>query len=178
MRDNDVMTERRPAGMGAETWVDKQIRMAQERGDFDNLPGRGKPIPGLDKPYDELWWVKECIRREGLSTTALLPISLRLRAEVSRLPDTLGDLPNERAVREVVERLNGRIAEWLRAPSEPYVPVRPVDVDDMVARWRAARRTTAPAGRSVPTSAGTAEHRSRPTPWWRRIIGRRRNTPA
>lgn len=52
------MTERRPPGMAFETWIDRQVREAEERGAFDNLPGAGKPIPDLHKPYDENWWIK------------------------------------------------------------------------------------------------------------------------
>jgi DnaJ family protein C protein 28 len=33
--------------------VDQQIREAQERGEFDNLPGRGKPIDLTPNPYDQ-----------------------------------------------------------------------------------------------------------------------------
>ena len=35
-----------------EARVERLIREAQERGEFDNLPGAGKPIEGLDKPHD------------------------------------------------------------------------------------------------------------------------------
>ncbi len=41
-----------------ESVIDKQIRAAHERGELDNLPGSGKPIPGAGAPHDELWWVK------------------------------------------------------------------------------------------------------------------------
>ncbi len=34
-----------------ESWVDQQIREAQERGDFDNLPGTGKPLDLTPNPY-------------------------------------------------------------------------------------------------------------------------------
>jgi DnaJ family protein C protein 28 len=34
-----------------ESWVDQQIREAQERGEFDNLPGTGKPIDLTPNPY-------------------------------------------------------------------------------------------------------------------------------
>ena len=61
------MTDRKPAGVGFGTWVERQIREAAERGEFDNLPGAGKPIADLDKPHDELWWVKDKLRREQLS---------------------------------------------------------------------------------------------------------------
>ena len=48
------MTERKPPGVGFGTWVERQIREATERGEFDNLPGTRKPIADLDKPHDEL----------------------------------------------------------------------------------------------------------------------------
>lgn len=74
------MTERKPLGTSFESWVDRQIREASERGEFDNLPGSGKPIPDVDESYDELWWVKQKMRRENLS---YLPptLALRKRAE-------------------------------------------------------------------------------------------------
>ena len=53
----------------------------QERGEFDNLPGAGKPIPGLDAD-DELWWVKQHLRRENLG---YLPPTLALRKEVEQV---------------------------------------------------------------------------------------------
>ncbi len=34
-----------------ESWVDQQIREAQERGEFDNLPGMGKPLDLTPNPY-------------------------------------------------------------------------------------------------------------------------------
>jgi hypothetical protein len=46
--------------------TEKLIHAAQERGEFENLPGAGKPIPGLDEPYDEHWWVRKWMAREGL----------------------------------------------------------------------------------------------------------------
>jgi hypothetical protein len=33
-------------------WVDLQIQEAMKRGDFDNLPGAGKPIEGLGAQHD------------------------------------------------------------------------------------------------------------------------------
>jgi hypothetical protein len=71
------MTEHKPPGVSFESWIDKQIREAEERGDFSNLPGRGEPMPGSpDTTYDELWWVKQKMAREGLS---VLPPMLALR---------------------------------------------------------------------------------------------------
>ncbi|MFB8117970.1 DUF1992 domain-containing protein [Streptomyces sp. NPDC055962] len=70
------MTERKPAGVSFETWADRQIREAEEQGSFAGLPGAGKPISGLEKPYDAMWWIKAKTEREGLSA---LPPTLALR---------------------------------------------------------------------------------------------------
>jgi hypothetical protein len=122
-----------------ESIVDKQIRLAQERGEFDNLPGAGKPLPGRGEPDDELWWVKGYLRREGLSAEPLLPTSLQLARQVERLPETVRGLGSEQLVREAVSELNRRIAEYLRAPSGPHVRLGPVDPDKIVQDWRAGR---------------------------------------
>ncbi len=45
--------------MQFESWIDRQIREAMERGAFDNLPGAGRP---LDLDTSEDWWIKAKIR--------------------------------------------------------------------------------------------------------------------
>jgi Domain of unknown function (DUF1992) len=132
------MTERKPPGYSFETWVERQIREAMERGEFDDLPGAGKPIPDLSAD-DENWWIKRKLRQEGVSAEAALPTPLRLRKEIERLPETVRGLATERAVREVVADLNRRILEWVRAPVGPAVVVVPVDAEHVVARWREDR---------------------------------------
>lgn len=130
------MTERKPAGVSFETWVDRQIREAQARGDFDDLPGKGKPIRGLDGPHDEMWWVKAFLQREGLSFT---PPSLAVRRDVERLYDDLARFPSERSVRETVSALNERIRAANRVNLDgPPTTTMPLDVERVVARWRAA----------------------------------------
>jgi hypothetical protein len=143
-----------------ESAVEAQIRLAQERGDFDGLPGQGKPIPGAGEPDDELWWVKGLIKREGLETSALLPASLRLRKEVEDLPAAVRRLPTEAAVRAAVADLNERIVAWIRTPSGPQVVLRPLDAEEVVAGWRAAR--PAPPAPAPPAA-----------PPWRRRWGQR-----
>jgi hypothetical protein len=159
---NGTMTERKPPGVSFESWVEKQIRQAQERGAFDDLPGAGKPLRGLDKPHDEMWWIKQKMDREGLSADALLPESLKLRKEIDRLPATVRALPSERLVHDAVGELNRRIAAWLRAPSGPQVHVAPVDAEEVVARWRESRRPAAPDATTAPL-----EQRRRRR-WWQR----------
>ena len=86
--------------MPYESWVDRQIREAIERGEFDNLPGQGRPIKGLNGRDDENWWVKAYLEREQLPLP--LPTSLALRREVRALPETLADVTDEESVREIV----------------------------------------------------------------------------
>ncbi|AEA25803.1 hypothetical protein GCM10023403_35360 [Pseudonocardia benzenivorans] len=121
-----------------ESVVEEQIRLAAERGAFENLPGKGRPLR-LDGPDDDNWWVRRWIEREGLSGDALLPTSLLLRKEIQRLPGTVAALREEAEVRAVVSDLNRRIAGWLLAPTPPNVPLSPVRADDVVADWRRVR---------------------------------------
>jgi DnaJ-like protein len=122
-----------------ESLIDQQIRMAQERGDFDDLPGMGKPLPGRGTHDDELWWLKGYLSREGISTEALLPTSLRLARQVERIDETVRKLPSEQAVRAAVAELNQQVADYLRAPSAPHVRLRPLDAGAVVERWRSRR---------------------------------------
>lgn len=43
--------------------AERIIRKAMEAGEFDDLPGTGKPIPGAGTVDDELWWVRSWLRR-------------------------------------------------------------------------------------------------------------------
>lgn len=130
-----------------ESMVERKIREAQERGAFDDLPGRGEPLRGLHVADDENWWIRGFVERHGLQNDALLPTPLRLRKEVERLPATVRDLPTEDAVRDVVRALNERIAAYIRTPTGPQVAVRPASADAVVARWRADREDARAAGR-------------------------------
>ncbi len=42
-----------------ETLPERLIREAIEAGEFDDLPGVGKPLPGAGASDDDLWWVRE-----------------------------------------------------------------------------------------------------------------------
>jgi hypothetical protein len=130
------VTERKPAGTTFETWIERQIREAQERGEFDDLPGAGKPIPGLDSD-DEMWWVKQKLRRENLS---YLPPTLALRKEVEDVLAAVPAAPSEAAARRMVDEINGKITAAIRTPPEgPPLNLMPLDVDRVVETWRQHR---------------------------------------
>ena len=38
--------------------AENKIRAAIEAGEFDNLPGYGKPAAICDEPYDPHWWIR------------------------------------------------------------------------------------------------------------------------
>lgn len=121
-------------GITRESLVERRIREAAERGEFDALPGAGKPLPGLDQPYDEMWWVKNLIEREQLS---LLPPALELRREVERgLERTLG-LASEASVRRAVKLLNVKICSANRTAHEgPATNLNVLDPDEVVRAWQ------------------------------------------
>lgn len=140
------MAERKPLRVSFESWVETQIRGAYERGEFENLAGAGKPIP---RGGGDDWWVRGYLEREGLSADDLLPEPLRLRKDIERLPETVRTARTEREVRDEVARLDRRIAAWLRDPSGPRIPIRRVDADEVVARWRADRASAPAADRDA-----------------------------
>ncbi|MFI5834214.1 DUF1992 domain-containing protein [Micromonospora sp. NPDC051300] len=152
---------------GWEAAVEAQIRSAQERGEFDNLPGAGKPIPGRNEPYDEGWWIRGFMEREQIPSDLMLPTPLQLRRRIEQLPAELRDLPTEEAVRSYVAVLNAEVVAWLRTPTGPRVVVRPVNVEEAVLRWRADRRSVTAATPAPPQSPRPARSRRRRR-WWRR----------
>lgn len=114
-----------------ESWVDRQIREAMERGEFDNLPGAGRPVELDDDPD---WWIKAKIRRENLEP--VLPTVMTLRREVERIQQTLSGVRSEAAARAVCDYLNARIRDFYAAAVDrPRFVVRLLDVDAEVRLW-------------------------------------------
>ncbi|MFB9682650.1 DUF1992 domain-containing protein [Amycolatopsis plumensis] len=134
------MTARKPPKVSFRWWVDRKIDEARARGEFDDLPGTGKPLPkptGNDAATD---WVLREVRRGGHDTTALLPPSLALKREVQDLPQRLAGERTERQVRDVVEDLNTRIRQaYLNHHTGPPLTVALVDVEEAVTEWRRSR---------------------------------------
>ena len=127
--------------MAWESWVEKQIRQAQERGEFDNLPGVGKPLD-LGNPDDPDWWIKRFIAREGIDTSQPLHPTLALRREAKTYPAALADIRDEAQVREIVRDFNRRVVEDRLRPvrGAAMPPVAPrLDVQEMVDAWRELR---------------------------------------
>ena len=117
-------------------WVEMQVQRAIERGDFDDLPGAGKPLPALDDSPD--WWLKSLVRREQI--TGVLPEALELRNVDARLDAELDRLPSEKRVREELESFNRRVVSARRQLQGGPPVVTPLrDVEAEVRAWRARR---------------------------------------
>lgn len=133
------MTGRKPPGVSWESWIERQIREGIERGEFDDLEGKGRRLPGLEDPHDELWWVKDKLKREEF---VALPPTLAIRKDREDALAAVAVAASEDAVRAIVEAVNQKIrAVNSRATSGPPSTVMPLDLDTVLDRWR-SRRTT------------------------------------
>ena len=163
-----------------ESPVEKQIREAQERGDFDNLPGAGKPLD-LSDSGDPDWWLKRFAARENLDLGGALPGALALRREAAGYPGSLVDVRTEANVREIIEDYNKRVLADRLRPAVGNLPpmiAKTLDVDEMVTQWRSLRAEVEEQERQLRAQREVvelAEQRERDgrTPWWRRLLSRR-----
>ena len=137
------MTERKPPGMKTQDWVEAQLKRAQQAGEFDNLPGAGKPLK-LSDGHDPDWWVKDFIRRENIETDALLPSAMQLRKEKQQIHEKVRGMRRESEVREYLADLNNRIRTAIRDTTGPVVPTGQVDEEVVIAQWRMDRPAREP----------------------------------
>lgn len=118
--------------------VETAIQQAIRQGKFDNLPGAGKPLPGLGETHDPDWWIRRKIETEHL--TGLGPPALTLRVENANLEERLDRMTSEAEVRETLEDFNKRIIEARRQLlGGPPVITPTRDLDAEVVAWRARR---------------------------------------
>ncbi len=168
-------------GVRYESWVERQIREATERGEFSGLAGAGKPLD-LPDGDDPDWWVKRYLAREGLDASATMPPVMQLRAEAASYPQSLADVADEAAVRELLRDYNQRVVADRRRPvvgRAMPLTAPTVDIEAMVSRWRALRDELAAARAPEQLVRGDdvavdAAPRRRWWQVWRRDLRRRR----
>ncbi|WP_460812245.1 DnaJ family domain-containing protein [Nocardioides salsibiostraticola] len=148
-----------------QSWVDQQIRVAMARGDFDNLPGAGKPIKDLDGAYDPDWWLKKLVEREQIS---VLPPSLQLRKDDAELDARLDAFSTEGDVRREVEEFNARVmkARYDPTPRPPLITL-PRDTDAQIQAWR-TRRAARRAAQAVRVEESRPSLQNPRKRWWQR----------
>ncbi|MEJ3405215.1 DUF1992 domain-containing protein [Rathayibacter sp. YIM 133350] len=146
-------------------YVETAIQQAIRRGEFDNLPGAGKPLQGLTGQHDPDWWIRRKIEREQL--TGLGPPALTLRVESTQLADRLDRLHREDEVREAVKDFNARVIDARRQLlGGPPVVTPTRSVDDEVAAWR--ERREARFRRHESQERAAREERRNRRRWWSR----------
>lgn len=132
-----VVTDNKPSGMKWESFAEQRIREAEAAGQFKNLPGLGQPIPGIDDPLDENWWIKRKLRDEGVS---VVPPVLEARREIERTRAVITQMGNETAVRHRLEALNELIHKAIHSSAAgPPDGVMLLDIENEMNAWRTAR---------------------------------------
>ena len=130
------MTPRKPPELSFSSWVEQQIQQAQREGQFDDLPGAGRPLR-TDDGADPYWWAKQLLRREQVD---YVPPALALRRSVERVLAALPSLRDEGRVRELLAGVDAEIRRFnATTVSGPPTTQAPLDVEEIVARWRRAR---------------------------------------
>jgi hypothetical protein len=127
--------------------IDQQIRAAQARGEFDDLPGFGKPLADDKMPYRPDWWLNEVVQREGAGMH-VVPLPLALRKIADELAAGAEKSSTEREVRDAVADYTERAAKARLLPQlgRPVV-LPPLDAEEIVGAWRALRAEKADGGR-------------------------------
>lgn len=109
------------ADKGIEGWVEEQIQEAMARGDFANLPGKGKPL-NLRRahPWEEQDWLANHI----LSEAHVVPTWVELGEEVEAGLQWLREHPDHperperiQALNKLIDRYNLAVpAGWMQKP--------------------------------------------------------------
>jgi len=83
--------------------VERQIQEALERGEFDNLPGKGRPLQIEDDSH-----IPEDLRLayKILKNADCLPPELQLKKEIRQMEDLLESLPDEREKYMLMKKIN------------------------------------------------------------------------
>ena len=136
--DDGSTPARKPPGVSWERWIERQIGEAIERGDFDGLPGAGRPIRDLGARRDETAWIRDKLRRERAAPPP--PPAIQIRIDVDAALGSLGALTTEAEVRSLVDHLNDRIRTVNRTTvSGPPTTLGPLPVEEVLDRWRRLR---------------------------------------
>jgi hypothetical protein len=86
--------------------VEQKILEAQERGEFDNLPGHGKPLALEDDSN-----IPEELRvaYKILKNADCLPPELQEKREIRQMEDLLESAPDEKERYKLIKKINFRI---------------------------------------------------------------------
>lgn len=100
--------------------VERSIRDAIARGEFDNLPGAGKLLPDLDREYDPDWWA-----RRYLDEARAHDAADEMRRTIRKELPFLRTMPDRTAAAARIAELNALVAGVNRAlaPGDRIPPI-------------------------------------------------------
>ena len=93
---------------GFEKIIEERIKEAQQKGEFDDLPGRGAPIVLEDDSH-----VPEDLRLvyKVLKNADCLPPELALKKEIRQMEDMLDGIPDEKEKYRQIKKINYKIMQ-------------------------------------------------------------------
>jgi hypothetical protein len=91
---------------GFQKIIEKRIREALERGEFDHLPGSGEPLKIEDDSHipDDLRLAYKILKNADC-----LPPELQLRKEIRQMEVMLEDIPDEKEMYRQIKKINYQI---------------------------------------------------------------------
>jgi DnaJ family protein C protein 28 len=99
-----------------ESWIDEQIHEAQERGDFDDLPGKGKPLSLTLNPYAQDQELAFKVLKDAGYAPEWIELGKAIRGKLQRARETV-----ERRwtwYESRMAELEGRSGRWADAERE------------------------------------------------------------
>lgn len=124
---------RKAPGETWEAYADRQVREAQQRGEFDDLPGSGRPLPDLGRRRDPDWWIRRKLKDEEF---VRVPPALELRRDVERARERITAATSEDEARAILETINARIRHAnATIITGPPSSVWPLDEERVMAAW-------------------------------------------
>jgi hypothetical protein len=104
--------------IGLEEIIEIRIKEAQERGEFDNLPGRGEPLHMEDDSR-----IPEDLRlaHKILKNANCLPPEIEIKKEIRQMEDMLEHIPDEKEKYRQVKRINYKIMKLNMMRKKPLI---------------------------------------------------------
>lgn len=99
--------------------AERRIQEAIERGEFDNLPGKGKPLPLEDDSHipHELRMAYKILKNAGC-----LPPEMQVKKEILELKELLDNMEDEKEIYLCCRRLNFLIMKLnMMRPTSPLL---------------------------------------------------------
>ena len=92
--------------------ITQKIREAEANGEFDNLPGAGKPLPKVDDPENAL--IRRIIEENGA-----VPEFISLSRELRKLRDALREVDDRTRRREIMKEMS-MLEAWIDLARKAY----------------------------------------------------------